>query len=416
MIFLVRSDRSCNSLRKRVASFAAVLFFVLAWTPVVGQENGSQRMILVAVPKRMDLQSEAVERLVKQAKSYRAGRNESVNSWPIVRLSNGLEAHLKVLQELGLSKLDDPVVYMCSRGPRGWPTALLKPLTLAPQGVSPGPRAIDRDSQESKRGPQASGQSPKPSDIENAEATVKKSSPPELSADLELGYLLYYRTGDAAASAQVKSLVKELGRFWLERYGRARPAPFPLAFYDASSPLVKARVHSRWPEMGDGSQPVLFLVSYQQKRPESVLARVEDLDLPAQAIRSAAALRRRWQNRVQLTPNSPNAQDTPLPEAVPLDDGEETYLLVLRIRELAQQLWLSSEGGPQLSPESKRRLIAVSELCRKYLDGDEERLAAIREALADLEELDLDRPSPSARLRTVWSRLRSLSKQLLQRQ
>lgn len=384
--------------------FLVVLFCLSTCSMLLGLEAESDRLIVVAVPARVDLQARSVEQLVEQAKSYRADLGETVNSLPIVRLSGSIDSHATVLRELGLKKLSVPVVYLCRRGARGWPVALIEPLTFDPaEHIAQSPA-------------NQTGEQPQATEPAEGESESGGLVPEHLDPNLEIGYLLYYQTKEPESSAQVQRLVKELGRFWLERYGRARPAPFPLAFYDASNPEVRSKVASVWPEMDDGSKPTLYLVSYRGKQPERILASVHDLDLPAQAIRTAASLRRQWQKKVQLEPGLQAPGLSLEPESVTLDDREENELMVIRIRELAQQIWSDSEQREKLSPTVQRDLIAVVEQSRRFLQGEPEQFGALSKTLEGISSDEaLSLPS-DGKLSSAWKRLLSLSRKLRQSQ
>lgn len=305
-------------------------------------------MLLVVVPRTMSLNALEVNRWVDLLKVERERRRRSPEELPILRLSPGESSHRKVLQGLGLDDRSEVRTYTCVRDAKGWPVRILR--------AHPGETPADAIVAESLEAPAAS--------------TVKN--------DQTVGLLL---VGSAENHAMTETFLQELGRFWVARYGRVRPSPYPLASYDLGDSEVATALSSSFPELLD-RPPLVALCLFVKDQPREILQVYRALDTPASLVREISAARANaLQGAIEpvaLPRRAPRAK------AVGLSDDQERVLLVSRLQETARQLWgAAQEDQSRHNQAAKRLLLRVVEESRRYLEGDPGAWLLLQESLRD---------------------------------
>jgi hypothetical protein len=346
-------------------------------------------VVLVVVPARgSTVQSAAVEDTVKALKSVREQLKVEATELPILRLNHRQSKPAEVLQDLGLKTTRTAQILLCRRGSNGWPVELL-------EQCSPGENLLLFV----RRGVQPSSEKklePRQPDFEPPKSSVESS---ELASAGQVGVLLVYRGENPKA---VQPFLSELGRHWMERYGRVRPSPYPLASYDLSADGVLDGVEKAFPELiGDESLKVA-LCFFLGGRPVKVLKVFEDVALPATLVRRISAERRR---HLADSISTTDVIAAPDPRALDLSDEQERTVLLSRVHELAQQLWRGSMVPGSENRLAHRALTQIVELTRFDESGSRTWSEELAEVLKDFQSEPL--------LLEPGSRLEPLQKQLL---
>ncbi len=305
-------------------------------------------MLLVVVPRTMSLNALEVDRWVDLLKIERERRRRNSAELPILRLSPGESSHRKVLQGLGLDDRSEVRTYTCLRDAKGWPVRILR----AHPAETPADAIVS----------------------ESLEAPVT----PAVKNDQAVGLLL---VGSAEDRTTTEIFLKELGRFWVARYGRVRPSPYPLASYDLGDPEVAAALSSSFPELLD-RPPLVALCLFVDDQPIEIVQVYRALDTPASLVREISAARPAALKGSTRTAALPHR--APRAQSVGLSDDQERVLLVSRLQETARQLWgAAQEDQSRHNQAAKRLLLRVIEESRRYLDGESETWPLLQESLRD---------------------------------
>lgn len=335
---------------------------------------------MVVVPARgASVDSQAVEDTVAAIKSARRQLGIDPGQLPIVRLNIRQTRPALVLQTLGLEVESTAQVLHCRRGTDGWPDKLI-------EECSPGENLllfVRRASQ-------------LPTTEKTLSSRVDPEPPPRrpeepvpASAAGEVGLLLVYR--GSGEREQVKPFLAELGRHWMERYGRVKPSPYPLASYDLSDQAVAEGVARAFPDLV-GEKPKAVLCLFLRGRPVRVLETFEELEIPATLVRRISASR-----RSHLVDTVSGGEPIAAPEArgVELSDRQEETVLLSRVHELAQQLFRGSADPSAENRLAHRAILRIVELTRRD-SGAPEMSPELSEAIADFraEPLLLNDDSP----------------------
>ena len=166
----------------------------------------------------------------------------------------------------------------------------------------------------------------------------------------------------------------------MERYGRVKPSPFPLASYDLSDDRVEEALRGSFPELVSDPKPKVALCYFQLGRPVKILEVVNDLTLPATTVRLLSAARHRHMaESISVTDSS-----APAAKEMSLSDDQEQTVRLSRVHELAQRLAYGSSDPEPANRLAHRTLLQIVELTR---GSDEDRVLShdLREALADYE-------------------------------
>lgn len=368
------------SFGRTVPAALVFLWLVVCWGAVYAQQAGSgsesERMLLVVVPASLEVNSLRVDRYVDLIKLERERRRHAPAELPILRLSQGDPEHQKVLRLLGLRADDELRTYTCARDARGWPLKVLQ----AHQAGTPAELILDE--------------------------SVRAAPEVNIEAEARIGVLLVGRAEDRKL---LDAFLQELGSFWLSRYGRVRPSPYPLASYDLDDPDVATSLESVFPELAQ-EPPLVALCHFEGEQPSQLLKLYRGLDTPATLVRELSAARAR---AVELSSGlSGVAPAAPSPQLVGLTAEQERALLVSRLSETARQLWSAAESDERRANQpAKRLLLKVIEECRRYLEQEDGAWLALQESLRDyaVEPLISDEP----RLAEAQARFLLLGKTLL---
>lgn len=338
-----------------------------------------------------------VEDVAAQIKAARESLGVDAGYLPLLRLSSQNEQHARVLQALKLEEKAQIQVLLCSRGEGGWPSALLR---SAPENESLLTFVTD------VLRPKESLPVSEPKVSETA-ATVTLA-PAETGSPLGL-LLVYDKSRDGGL---VQPFLSELGRHWMERYGRVEPAPYPLAYYDIADRTTLTRLEASLPGLMTDGKASVALCFFSQGRPTRVVEVRQDLELPATLVRQLSSARTRHLAE-SVNPGLQSSGTLPAPDALQLTSSQETSILLSRIHELAQQLWSgSSEDQSTENRLAKKNLLTIVELTRLN-DKDRELGQQLKAALADYqtEPLVLSSDSP---LQTIQTRFIELTNALLE--
>lgn len=364
----------------------AVLFLFLALS--AGAEPSS-RVLVVLPPAGESAGSESVEEFVKMLKAARQALSLSAQELPLLRLSERLGTHQRVLTELGVALGPKPQLLLCRRASDGWPAEVLAEMPL-----DANPFTFLRDALDPKGSVTAPVDPPPPS--------------PAPVPEGQLGFLLVYPKGQSATL--IDPFLSELGRHWVERYGRVKPAPYPLAFYDSSDPLVAARLQEIHPELLQ-EPPLVAICSFSAGRPTQILETFRGLEFPATLVRELSAARtRHLADSLQV--GSVTAPELPGADSVTLSPGQHRLIALSRLHELARQLWSSSQDGEAGENRIARRvLLQISELGRETVEKPELWESQLREVLADYRQEPL-RFAPGSELESLHQRFLYLVQEL----
>lgn len=321
--------------------------------------SGDPIALLVVVPQGLALDAVEVDRWMDLLKRERERQRLSPQELPLLRLSMGRAQHRTVLSSLGVEQAETILTLTCRRGGQGWPTEIL---------AAHGDTAPDRI-------------------VASVKALLQN---PEPAAEASVGLLLV--VSGPQDEATVRPFLEELGAFWLQRYGRVRPGPYPLASYDLSVPATAQALRQAFPELREGEGPLVALALFSDGRPQELLSVYRSLETPASLVRELSAA------RVQAVASRPRPRTAAvaLPASLPveLSAAQEQLLLVSRLHETGQQLWAATRDDKSLRNQGpKRILLRVVEESRRYLAGEEEAYQALTESLKDydVEPLRLER-------------------------
>jgi hypothetical protein len=344
-------------------SLLTLLWFLLTMgLPAAGQAPGDVYALLVLVPDRMALDDREVERWMDLLKIERDRQRLTPEELPLLRLSLGRAQHRAALSKLGLASADQVRTFTCRRDQGGWPSEIL---TEHEPGTSPD-QILAR--------------------------VVKQKNAPEAQGATVLGLLLV-----ADESPLIQPFLEELGRFWLQRYGRVRPSPYPLASYDIGQAETAKALDRAFPELTNGQYPLVALCAFTEGQPVQVLKVFRGLDTPASLVREISAARGQALAGATSAPAVSTRQAPTLgADPIGLTSDQERLLLVSRLNETAQQLWNDSKNDKsERNQGPKRILLSVIEDSRRFLAGDQAALGLLMESLRDyaVEPLRLNRAS-----------------------
>lgn len=308
--------------------------------------DSKSSMLLVVVPPTIELNGAQVDRWIAGLKAERDRRRHSADELPILRLSPADPSHRAVLRGLGLDDRSEIRTYTCARDAKGWP---VKILWAHEPGVPPD-RIVAR--------------------------TLEGSEVVSVVPEASVGLLLISRPED---QPKMELFLKELGRFWMSRYGRVRPSPYPVASYDLSNPEVGAALAASFPQLVQ-SPPMVALCYFRNSQPVEILETYRDLDLPASLVRTVSSAR----SGSFRAPVVSKMEGAPPATTVGVSVEQEQLLQVMRLQETARQLWNGSAGDEgRQNQAAKRILLRVIEESRRYIDGESAALPLLQESLRD---------------------------------
>jgi hypothetical protein len=335
-------------LSPRLLLIALVLFLI---GPLAGQTQAPSLVLLVVVPDGLPLDASQVERWMDSLKRERERQRLTPEELPLLRLSMARAPHRSVLEKLGLQSAPGLRTFTCRRDATGWPDQI----------------AIEHDSGT-------------PADQLLARVAREIREPQQAPTGATLGLLL---VADPESAHRLNPFLEELGRYWLQRYGRVRPSPHPLASYDVQQPEVAQALQRAFPALGEGPYPLVALSVFEAGRPVEVLRVYSDFDAPASLVREISAARGQLLSQGRL-PQGPVPSMLPGPRELALSSEQERLLLISRINETAQQLWNESkEDKTPRNQGAKRILLRVIEDSRRFLAGEKAALGSLRESLRD---------------------------------
>ncbi len=377
----MRTARTLNGHLKRCFLFVLILFVFVA--PVFAQARETEQVLVVILPSRTPLDSPAVNHWVELLKIERDRAKLTAEELPLLRLSVDNEYHLKALETLGVLPVTRVHTFICRRNSQGWPQKVLVEFPVeAPADSIVG----------SAR------------NLRSVEATTVELR--------KIGVLIVSRPDDEES---VGVFLEELGRYWLQRYGRVRPAPYPLASYNLADTATDQALRLAFPELETAGAPRVALCAFREGRPVQVLEIFDQLGTPASLVRELSASRGRFLLET-ASPGEADSQLSPLPSAEVrgLSESQEMFLVVSRLHETAQQLWNNIKDEDSAKNDGPRRLLLrIIEESRKFITGEAEAMLLLQESLKDfrVEPLILD---PRSSLRDVQSRFQDLSKSVLE--
>jgi len=356
-------------------------------------QSASGRYVLVLIPARGEsTESERVDLVVARLKAERRRLTDQPGDLPILRLDPERKSHASVLRELEIEVGDKPKILLCNRAESGWPHGVVGPLS-------------PKDNLVSVIANVAAG---KPLRIESKKQPTAK--PPADPRTHQVGLVLYYDPSAAGEKILVDTFLKELGRHWLERYGRVEPAPFPLASYNRGDQLVASRLKESLPALGEASVPVAALCLFQGGAPNRVLEVFRELELPATLVRRISGARTRHLSESVILAEE---GEVPEPAQLALSREQEYSILQSRLHEMARQLWKGvDDGESDQNRLSRKLLLQIVELTRSGKPLDEAEQKSLRAALEDY----LEEPlllSESSEYGPIQERLLELARSLL---
>ena len=393
-----------NSTWKRLAR---VVFVVLLLAGGLQGQETARNVLVVVPPNDGTAQGEQVEQVVDMLKAARKELGLKSQELPILRLSLRQERPAQVLQGLGVRPTGNPQVLLCRRGEDGWPELLLRQLS---KGENPllFVRSAVRDPE--RRDLPSRDDEPELPPRQDLESTGLAGGPEPRESKLaptgQLGLLLAYRAEEREV---VEPFLSELGRHWMERYGRVKPSPFPLASYDLSDSRVEEALKKAFPELVVDTEPKVALCYFQLGRPVKILEVVNDLTLPATTVRLLSAARHRHMaESISVTVDS----SAPTAKEVSLSDDQEQTVRLSRVHELAQRLAYGSSDPEPANRLAHRTLLQIVELTRNSEEESRALSHDLREALADYESEPL-LLEPDSSLRNFQDQLLELIRSLI---
>ena len=371
-------------------AFFFALFLTSAWS--------QQRRVLVVLPAlEQAAHGKATDSVVDKLKAARAALGVEPGGLPILRLDPTKKNHRQVLTKLGLSRSSLAVIAVCSQAASGWPSQVVKQFSEE----DPPRLVIERGIGMSR---EQSGQ------IDRTERIASSQEPSKAVANVGI---LLIRDSEQPQQVELTHLfLRELGRHWMERYGRVRPSPYPLASYDFSDPVVRERVSKSFSELADATKPLVCLALFEDRRPIRVLDVFEEVQTPATLVRRLSGVRGR---HLAETIDVGDGGEEEVPEAsvLTMTDDLESALLLGRVQESARQLWSGMDDGPDgVNRLARRALLAIVQA----IDDQQANAPvsqALRSALEDFQAEKILLP-PDSELQGVLSRLRALTTTLLE--
>ena len=357
---------------------------------------------MVVIPaKGQAVHGEATDSVVDRLKAARAARGLEPGSLPILRLDPTKSNHGKVLSSLGLAQEASEVIAVCSQGGDGWPTRVVKRFSSQdrPRFVVTAGMGIAYEESAAQEAEQ------------EVEPETSASSTDLAKAVPNVGVLLIRESGQSEQVELSSIFLRELGRHWLQRYGRVRPSPYPLASYDFSDPVVKERVSKSFSDLQEASLPLVCLALFEDARPVKVLDVYSQLETPATLVRQLSGARGR--HLAETIEVGEVVAETPEASPLTLSDGQENALLLGRLQESARQLWSGMDDGPGGTNKLARRaLLAIVQA----IDDQEDEAPPSRELIGALEDFQAEKITlkPDSELGEVLSRLRELTTTLLE--
>lgn len=351
-----------NPLMLRISRVAA-LFLTLAFLwPAPALSEPLDMALLVVVPEAVALDDPEVERWMNLLKAERERQRISSDELPMLRLSAGRAQHKTILQKLGLLPVERVRTFTCRRDHEGWPSQIVR---------------------EHEAGSTA--------DIVVGTVVQDRDAPVAAQGGGAVGLLL---VSGADSSRLSEPFLQELGRYWLQRYGRVRPSPYPLASYDVSRPETEAALRLTFPKLMEGKLPLVALCVFDDGQPVEILQIFRGLDTPASLVREISAAR--GQAVTSAVAATAPSTSGPLATELGLSSEIERVLMVSRLNETAQQLWnASKEDKSQRNQGPKRILLRVIEESRRFVGGEAAAYGLLLESLRDyqVEPLKLDHGS-----------------------
>ena len=356
-------------------------------------------MLVVLPALEQSAYGEATDSVVDRLKVARAAVGLEPGALPILRLDPAKANHNQVLVKLGLTQGPWAVIAVCTQATNGWPSQVVKQFSSMDR-----PRLVV-----------LSGVGDADKDSASSEADEERESESEISdvskPVANVGVLLV-RESERPEQVELSShILRELGRHWLQRYGRVRPSPYPLASYDFSDPLVKERVSQSFSELKDSSLPLVCLALFEDRRPVKILEAYSDLQTPATLVRRLSGARgRHLAETIEL---GEGATGTPEASLLSLSDDQESALLLGRLQESARQLWSGMDDGPGgVNKLARRALLAIVQAA----DNQEATAPLNGELRSALEDFQAEKIvlQPDSELQDVLSRLRALTTTLLE--
>ncbi len=355
-----------------------VVFLLFGLTVSRAQEvvDEATRVLVLVPALDSDVFSPAVSSVVGALQEARRASAIPDGGLPILRLDPSKPRHRECLRDLGVSVGPDLQVLLCQRGVSGWPAKLLKRYR---EGVD----SLTVVGDASRLSLPSSEVSVAESSVSVAEAAPKEALPSPSAA--ELGFLLIREGVSQQEEDPAQSFLSELGRYWLQRYGRVDPAPYPLAWYDLSDEVVRSRVQAAFPSLVSGPTPSVALCFFVRGTPVKVLEVFTDLELPATTVRNLSAARNRHlADTVDVSVEAEHV--SPSAGTVVLSGSEQKAVVLETVHELAQLLWANSSDGEKKENRLTRRiLLKIVELTRggQGLDDESQLTAALEDFLAE---------------------------------
>lgn len=337
--------------------------------PVWAQK--AHRVFVVVPALGVGTDSAFTEACVSALKGERARFGVAESTLPILRFNPSHARHVSYLESLGVAQNDQIQVLLCRRGSDGWPSSLA--------GIFIGETAV-RDAFRQAVGlpPIAEGEPPTP---------AARSEVTELAAKenlTEIGLLLVYQSADEEQRKRVEAFLTELGLYWTQRYGRVKPAPYPLGHYDISSTETTIAVYRAFPELEEAKKPLICLCLFEGNRPRRVLETFDEIDLPATLVRRISSLRtRHLASTVEWSSGSGTI--TPTLAAVEFSEHTEDKLAQGNLHALARQLWAEASDGLRGENRVTRRvLLTIAELTKPGRERSAQEEELLFEAFDDL--------------------------------
>lgn len=341
----------------------------------------ARRVFVVVPPTGQSADSAEVGGVVEALKSQRARFKVDSSVLPILRLRSEQSTHQQLMGELGIRLHDDTQIYLCRRGGDGWPRAVM--------AFFEGPDAAERAVRTALGLPVSPPRHK--SEPVRTESVSKMGAP----GSPEVGLLLVYRGESGDSQESVKAFLGELGQYWAQRYGRVKPTPYPLGYYNLSNPEVSRGVARAFPNLAETEAPVVALAMYRQGVPVRLLEVFPDLSLPAGLVRRISSVRTR---HLAHTLEIESVENPELPAVEQLELSREMELKVVqsRLHELARQLWSSSSDGKNGENRVTRRVLQrIAELTAPAVESNLESQALLSAALEDFEAEPLILPEGS---------------------